>query len=270
MSALTLGPLVLPLERLAAIAAVGAVFLVSRWRNGAQHKTLEGALWWSLAAGLVVARVAYVLGHLSSFRQQPWQALYFWEDGYVWIAGIAAAMMAAVWFADRAGYSAKRLLGPLLAGLLIWGAASSLASLPRRGLPDSLPEHVLNNMGGESVPLSSFHGRPVVINLWATWCPPCRREMPVLAAAQQANSDVHFVFVNQGEAARTVQSYLDAHKLSIRNVLLDAASTAFRDFGPQMLPTTLFFDAQGRLIERHLGALSAARLDDYLRQVSSH
>lgn len=267
MSTLTLGPLVLPVGRLVLIIAVAAVFLVSRWRNAAQHKALERALWWSLGVGLVCARIAFVLGHLSSFGQEPWQALYFWEDGYVWSVGVGAAMIVAAEFARRGGYSASRLLGPLLVGLLIWAGSGWIADLPRAGPPTLLPEQALASLSGDSVSLSSFRGQPTVVNLWATWCPPCRREMPVLAAAQLAHPDVHFLFVNQGEASRTIAAYLTTQKLSIENVLLDAESSAFRDFGVQALPTTLFFDAQGRMIERYLGALSAAGLDDYLEQL---
>ncbi len=133
MSVLTLGPLVLPLERLVLIVAVAAVFLVSRWRNAAQHRELERALWWSLGAGLACARAAFVLGHLPSFAREPWQALYLWEDGYVWSVGAGAAMIVAAEFARRGGYSPSRLLGPLLAGLVIWaGPDGSLICRERR------------------------------------------------------------------------------------------------------------------------------------------
>ena len=77
--------------------------------------------------------------------------------------------------------------------------------------------------GKTTVPLTSFGGKPIVINLWVTWCPPCRREMPVLRPAQLAHSEIHFVFVNQGESAATVQTHLDTTRLEIANVFLDPA-----------------------------------------------
>ncbi|WP_459655422.1 TlpA family protein disulfide reductase, partial [Achromobacter xylosoxidans] len=71
--------------------------------------------------------------------------------------------------------------------------------------------------------LAAFQGKPTVVNLWASWCPPCRREMPAFEQAQAANPDIHFVFLNQGEAASTVRQYLDEHAPSLANALLDPA-----------------------------------------------
>ena len=71
------------------------------------------------------------------------------------------------------------------------------------------------------MPLAGFIGTPTVLNLWATWCPPCRREMPVLQQAQGANPDVNFVFINQGEKADDIQGFIDRQGLTLRNVLVD-------------------------------------------------
>jgi thiol-disulfide isomerase/thioredoxin len=61
-------------------------------------------------------------------------------------------------------------------------------------------------------------GRPAVLNLWATWCGPCRVEMPVLATAQRDSRDVAFIFVNQGEAPETVRAWLAREGLALENV----------------------------------------------------
>src|SRR5690554_8147761 len=75
-------------------------------------------------------------------------------------------------------------------------------------LHDALPIYaVLTDIQGNQLTLSDYKGKPVVVNLWATWCPPCIREMPVLDEAQQANQDIHFVFVNQGEDSAEVTHF---------------------------------------------------------------
>ena len=86
----------------------------------------------------------------------------------------------------------------------------------------------------------------MVINLWASWCPPCRREMPVLAAAQKKNTDVLFIFANQGEDGSTVQNYLTRAGLTLDNVYLDSGTNFGHEVGSTALPTTLFYDPNGR------------------------
>lgn len=100
----------------------------------------------------------------------------------------------------------------------------------------------------------------MVINLWATWCPPCRREMPVLAQAQSVFPDVVFVMVNQGESAPAIHAFLEREGLQFAHVLRDPTSLTMHAVGSRGLPTTLFFDEQGRLTDSHVGELTMARL----------
>jgi len=121
---------------------------------------------------------------------------------------------------------------------------------------------------GTEVSLASFQGKPTVVNLWATWCPPCVREMPVLQQAQAERSDVHFVLVNQGERATRVRDYLASRQLRLRNVLVDEGNALGAFTGHRALPTTLFYDAQGRLVDTRVGELSAASLAHRLSAIS--
>ena len=88
----------------------------------------------------------------------------------------------------------------------------------------------------------------MVVNLWASWCPPCRREMPVLAAAQKQQPWASFVFANQGESNATVQRYLSDSQLDLVNVTLDRDTRLGFVAGSMALPITLFYDAQGQLV----------------------
>lgn len=152
-------------------------------------------------------------------------------------------------------------------------AESSLASqtleadkMAQQAVP-TLPDLALMTLEERPARLSSYMGAPVVLNLWATWCPPCRREMPVLEQAQTAFPDVAFVLVNQGESAQQARAYLESEGLNLTDVLLDPSSEAMREMRTGGLPTTFFFDAQGRMVDLHLGEITMADLES---KISRH
>lgn len=131
----------------------------------------------------------------------------------------------------------------------------------------SLPDLRLMTLEERPARLSSYIGVPVVLNLWATWCPPCRREMPVLEEAQTAFPDISFVLVNQGESAQQAKAFLESEGLNLKDVLLDPSSGAMREMRTGGLPTTFFFDAKGRMVDLHLGEITMADLKD---KISRH
>lgn len=264
---MALGPIVISLPRLFFLLALAAMFIAGRAWERRLDRSLEKPLWWCLLVGLLAARLGYVLTHLADFQMQPWQVLYFWQDGYSPWAGLIGTAAVAGWFILRAGYAAKPVLMPLLIGLLVWGGANWVHHALRQATNKPLPAIEVANLQEQPVMLDSFQGQPVVLNLWASWCPPCRREMPVLQAGQQASPDVHFLFVNQGEGPITIRQYLAAEQLQLRNVLLDLGGGIGRHFHAPGLPTTLFFNAEGQLVDTHVGELSRARLGDYLRTI---
>jgi thiol-disulfide isomerase/thioredoxin len=134
----------------------------------------------------------------------------------------------------------------LLAGSLAWGVSPALLRLNTGPALTDLDGVKFVNLQGTPQGLGGLaQGRPLVVNLWATWCPPCRREMPVLAKAQQQIPGACFVFVDQGEVAFTVQKFLNTSQLVFANVLLDPGKKLGEQLGPMALPTTLFYDASG-------------------------
>ena len=162
----------------------------------------------------------------------------------------------------------KRTLLTLVLLVLAWqGILGGLRLMDK----PALSEMQATMLSGESTNLAALaDGKPMVVNLWASWCPPCRHEMPMLAAAQQRETGVRFVFANQGENASTVQRYLSAGQLDLTNVMLDRDTRLGTVAGSMMLPITLFYDASGRLIDTHLGELSAAALARKLNRLRAH
>ncbi|HLS04687.1 MAG TPA: TlpA disulfide reductase family protein [Wenzhouxiangella sp.] len=264
MPALTLGPLALPLSAVFLLAGILAAIVAALLIERKTKKRVEPFVWLALGAGLIAARAVFVLANLDAYSHDWPSVLYLWQDGYSPWAGAAAAGLVAIVAGIRTRRPAQ-LITPVALGTALWLglglAAGLLASM------HELPDVHLQNLEGEEITLSEFYGRPMVINLWATWCPPCRREMPVLAQAQQKNKDIHVIFINQREAAETVQQFLNAEELMLENALQDPFAEVADHFGARAMPTTLFVDASGRVRDSHMGELSRARLHQHIRHL---
>lgn len=261
MDAINIGPLAVPVRVLAALAAVVAANLAVLWWRRRRGVDADPALWRMLLWGFLAARAAFVLKHLDSYRANPLLVLDIRDGGFVAFAGLLAAC--AVGFEQVRRQSALRrpLLGASLLGVAVW-AGASFAAFPGAPPGAPLPAVALKRLDGGEVALRSLSGKPMVVNLWATWCPPCRREMPALGQAQAANPDVAFVFVNQAEEASVIARYLDGEGLKLGNLLIDPARALARALDVKGYPTTLFYDRHGKLVARHMGELSPAQLQE--------
>jgi len=218
-----------------------------------------------LLAAVVIARIAFVAIWFDNYRSAPWSMLDIRDGGFTPWAGAAAALLMALWWAWRRAALRKPLALGLAAGALCWASMFGAIQMMENA---GLPQGALTDLGGAPVNLPALAaGEPMVVNLWATWCPPCRREMPVLAAAQKQETGMRFVFINQGETGLTAQRYLASAGLDLANVLLDLGGGIAREVGSAGLPTTLFYDAAGRLADTHVGALSAATLASKLSRL---
>ena len=261
-----IGPLVLPVSLLVMFAAVVAATSVGKWTGRKSGIEIESVLWQTLAVGLIVARLAFVLQYTTSYQASPLSVLDIRDGGWRPLPGFVAAWLFALGRQFKRPALGKALLPALLAGSTIWGAGVLALSVP--GHTQKLPSLSLTSLQGATVDLAEFQGKATVVNLWATWCPPCVREMPVLHQAQLANPSVNFVFLNQGESRERVSGWLEARKLPLRNVLLDSKGQALAAFNQRGLPTTLFFDARGQLVSTRTGELSSATLMEKLQSLS--
>ncbi|MEP6693726.1 MAG: TlpA disulfide reductase family protein, partial [Chloroflexota bacterium] len=118
---------------------------------------------------------------------------------------------------------------------------------------------------GELTDLESLRGRPVVINFWATWCVPCREEMPALDRVAAARDDVAFLAVNLQEDADSVLAFFERVGLRTLQPILDPEGRTARRYLVLSLPTTFFIDAQGTI--RHIeigGPMSADTIEQDL------
>jgi peroxiredoxin len=145
------------------------------------------------------------------------------------------------------------------------GASSALAEAPLAGY--RAPEFTLTSTQGEEISLADFRGRPVVLNFWATWCPPCRAEMPEFQAASvKYNGQAAFLGVDQGEILPVVADYGAALGITYP-LLLDQDNKVNRLYGVTALPTTVFVDGDGVVRELFSGIVSGAVLEDRIEHL---
>lgn len=281
MLSISLGPLALPwppvLLALAVVAASVCAARVARWSDAALgtsdapaddpsraaraagvSRAAADAVFHAALLGLLAARLAFLAWHVDAYGATPWAVLDVRDGGWHPGAGVGAGLGWLLWRGWR--QPALRLAwgSAAVLGLSVWFAGAWLT----RGPAAVVPELAFEPLGStRRVTLAQVApGRPLVVNLWASWCGPCRQEMPVLAAAQRDEPAIGFVFVNQGEGEAAVRAYLSAQGLSLQGVLLDASSALGPAVGSAGLPTTLFYDARGRRLDAHFGVLNAAAL----------
>lgn len=260
----SIGPF--PMSIVVLALALAAAALTGRFvaRAPGEPRPRVGSLFVDmLFVGLLAARLAFIVQWWPLYADDPWAMLRPGDGGYAWWAGVLAALAFGAWRARRRPALRKPLVWGTLAGLATWGALTGALFLMQQArIP--LPDAELQRIEGGTLRLTQLAGRPVVVNLWATWCPPCRREMPVLAEAQRTRGGIVFVFANQGEAPDEIRQYLADGALPLHNVLVDPFSSVSRQTGARGLPTTLFFDARGRLVDTHVGELTRAGLANKL------
>ncbi|EMR12258.1 redoxin domain-containing protein [Methylophaga lonarensis MPL] len=260
------GPFALSVGQLVFLLAFGMAFLVAFLGSRGKSSRADNTLVNALIFGFIIARLVFVVRYWPDYQSNLLSIVDIRDRGFVPLAGVVAAV---VWMLI-AGFRHRVQRVPLLisgfTGAFSWLFATILLYQHSAVLPD-MPDYALTDLANASVELEQFRGQPIVINLWASWCGPCRREMPVISDAQHQYPDVHFLLINQGESPEVVQLFLHEESLELANVLLDPRSVMSNYWRVRGLPTTLFFDEKGQYSHHHFGELSAASLRHQLERL---
>lgn len=168
---------------------------------------------------------------------------------------------------------ARRLLPglltlPALVALTASAGRAEASPLPRVG--DRAPLFALPDLRGREIALASFRGRPVLLHFWATWCPLCRDEMPLLdETARDASDRIAVLGINLGERKDKVAAYVDAERLGFP-MLLDGRGKVAARYRVTALPATIVVDAQGRIaLVVQMGGLSRDGLKAIVDQLAA-
>lgn len=257
---INVGPLAFSAERLAAILAIGLFILLAGLADDRLGEK-KGKAWLAALGGMLAARLGFVIVNLDTYRIEPLASLYVWQGGFDARLGIAAA--AAILLATTAGKARLWNLAALALAASAWIAVDRLVLKQE---PRPLPPVAITDLAGKPVRLGAGDG-PYVVNLWGTWCPPCRREMPMLVETAAASPEVPIHLVNQGESAATVAAFAKANGIRRDLLMIDPASRLVAELDVRAFPTTLFVSADGQIVRTHSGEISRAALLSAIRDL---
>jgi len=280
--AFAIGPLLIATRPIAILASLLlAVWLAGRIANrtGLDTRWVRRVAETTAVLGLVGARLGYVMVNWNAFRADPWTALYFWQPGYSAYYGILTGAAYAFWrlarrpLAERWTYL-RALGGGYAAGALLTVAVLGTGTVRPGERP---PNFSLVDLEGNPVQLADLRGRAVVLNFWATWCPPCRREMPLLDAFHRefASRGLTVVGLDVGEPLGVVKPFVRSMGVDYPIWLdgpdsgrgSDSTVAVHQRFGGVGLPTTAFIDRDGVVRDTHVGELNRAILEDRAREL---
>ena len=144
------------------------------------------------------------------------------------------------------------------------GTATTPAPMPNRPAPD----FTLSTLDGTSITLSELKGQVALINIWATWCPPCRAEMPVIQATYDQYRDQGFTVlaVDLQEDPRTVAAFMQRYQLTFP-ALLDRDGTVSVSYRSSALPSSFFVDRRGVIRAVYRGPMPRSVLAGTVEQL---
>jgi peroxiredoxin len=128
------------------------------------------------------------------------------------------------------------------------------------------PDFELKTLAGETVKLSNLKGKKVMLNFWATWCPPCKEEMPAMEKlSKQAGKDVVILAVNI-DPQLDVQGFINENKITFP-IPLDKADKVNETYQVLSIPTTYFIDSKGIIQNKYTGSMTFDVMKDFTNKL---
>ncbi|MCL4535788.1 MAG: TlpA family protein disulfide reductase [Bacteroidetes bacterium] len=185
-----------------------------------------------------------------------------------WRAVLTALALAGLLLSACAG-AAREIGGSVPAGAGLVADAAGLPPAPRPGHP--APDFTLQDMDGKNVKLSDLKGKPVLINFWTTWCPPCRAEMPDIETVYQRHKAEGLVVlgVDVQEDKDAVSKYVQRGGFSWTFLLDTSGEVFFNRYRGAAFPSSFFVDKEGVVQDVSIGALNEKGLENKLAKILS-
>ncbi|MAS35486.1 MAG: hypothetical protein CL610_15855 [Anaerolineaceae bacterium] len=149
--------------------------------------------------------------------------------------------------------------------------AGSIADSGRAAVGQPAPDFTLPTLGGDRVSLSDYKGRPVLMNFWATWCAPCRQEMPELVRAYNAHQAEGFVVLavdlTDQDSLDEVRAFVEEFDMPFP-VLLDETGAVYNELYRLLgLPMSVFVDREGVITRIHIGIMTGQQVDEFVEEI---
>ena len=262
MGMITIGPVAVPVMVLLLAAALSAAHLVSRRRSGIHRARVDSTLQYILFAGILAARVSFVVAYWETYRAAPLSVVDIRDGGFHPWSGLIAGAAVALVAAGRERLLLRPLMLSLAAGATTSAAAAALAWVLLDSSADhGLPAGTFTRLDGTPMQFGTFAGRPVVVNLWASWCPPVSSGDAGACTSSGRRIQMSCSCSRTRARARRLHVSISARSASTYGTSFSTHGwTSGVSYAPAALPTTVFFDREGKRAGVRFGELSAGSL----------
>ena len=195
----------------------------------------------------------------------------------IWLGGVIGLGLGLIWLGLQPGSSPGRTTSAPISSarqtppFATLQSRSGVSSAPVPAVGVSAPDFTLKTLDGSQVSLSQFRGQPVLINFWASWCPPCRQEMPELVRAYEYHKADGFVILGIDltflDSISDVQVFVKEFKMTFPVLLDEAGEVTNNLYNPLGLPTSIFVDRKGTITRIQIGAMTGQQIDEFVGEL---
>lgn len=272
-----IGRFSVPVWLLASLAALAGTYVVIRMlfrRDKTTRTAIFDIVFNTFFFFFIAWKLSPLVFQFSQVLAQP-SALLFLPGGAAGgIAGAAAAVIYLTIKLLRNRPVGRKIGHGLAVSAVVFAAVffltGGVAGLQQRSSRAQAPEFELTALDGESYLLSDFRGKHVILNFWASWCGPCRAEIPELVEFHESSGDEEVILlgINQttSEAGPgAVRDFAEQYNMRFP-ILLDSANRVHGLYGIRGIPTTIIVDPDGLITAKRTGAVTGSWLKSVLRQ----